>query len=56
MTDLEKPLSFHQAKAWEQEDALHRRPFLPWNQADLILGKSGQPFFGPCLIFKLGSF
>ena len=30
--------------------------FLPWNQVDLILGKSGQPFFGPCLVFKLGSF
>ena len=29
--------------------------FLPWNQADLILGKSGQPFFWP-LYFKLGPF
>ena len=29
--------------------------FLPWNQVDLILRKSGQPFFGP-LYFKLGPF
>ena len=27
--------------------------FLPWNQVDLIFGKSGQPFFGP-LYFELG--
>ena len=27
--------------------------FSPWNQVDLIFGKSGQPFFGP-LYFKLG--
>ena len=27
--------------------------FLPWNQVDLIFGKSGQPVFGP-LYFKLG--
>ena len=27
--------------------------FLPWNQADLIFGKSGQPFFWP-LYFKVG--
>ena len=29
--------------------------FLPWNQVDLILRKSGQPFFGP-LYFKLRPF
>ena len=29
------------------------RFFLPWNQVDLIFGKSGQPFFGP-LYFELG--
>ena len=29
--------------------------FLPWNQIDLILRKSGQPFLGP-LYFKLGPF
>ena len=29
--------------------------FLPWNQVALILGKSGQPFFGT-LYFKLGLF
>ena len=28
--------------------------FLPWNQVDLIFGKSGQPFFGP-LYFELGA-
>ena len=42
-------------RARQGADGARHSFFLPWNQVDLIFGKSGQPFFGS-LYFELGPF